>query len=227
MSTFKVGRRTWRRMKKTMMLCLKLVATGQVLTLKGFPDASAALEKKNKDGETDSVRDATSESESEDSEEYEDDEDDGSSMYNESAQIYYPIPTDYNGLDSQEHEVSTTEIANVTKYPPFRFSVKFDDVTKLKVEKRVYSQTYWYAGSYWNIYIQKVQHKKGHQLGVYLHRGKLDSNTQSSNLRQDERLALFDLNEDEDGSLSIQPGSSPLNIATTVSAAGSSGAQHK
>ena len=180
------------------------------LNAERFPDASAALEKKNKDGETDSVRDATSESESEDSEEYEDDEDDGSSMYNESAQIYYPIPTDYNGLDSQEHKVSTTEIANVTKYPPFRFSVKFDDVTKLKVEKRVYSQTYWYAGSYWNIYIQKVQHKKGHQLGVYLHRGKLDSNTQSSNLRQDERLALFDLNEDEDGSLSIQPGSSPL-----------------
>jgi hypothetical protein len=175
----------------------------------GFADASAALEKKNKDGETDSVRDVTSGSESEDSEE-EDDEDDGSSLYNESAQVYYPIPTDYNGLDSQEHKLSTTEIANVTKYPPFRFSVKFDDVTKLKVEKRVYSQTYWYAGSYWNIYIQKVQHKKGHQLGVYLHRGKLDSSTQSSNLRQDERLALFDLNDDEDGSLSTQLGSGPL-----------------
>lgn len=173
-------------------------------------EALDASRKKNKNNETNSLKDRVSGGESEDFDEDDEDEDDNSSLYSESAHVFYPIPTDYSSLDSQENKVLSSEVASVTKYPPFRFSVKFDDVTKLKVEKRVYSQTYWYAGSYWNIYIQKVQHKKGHQLGVYLHRGKLDSNTPSSNLRQDERLALFDLNDNEDSGLNTQLRSGPL-----------------
>jgi hypothetical protein len=36
----------------------------------------------------------------------------------------------------------------------------------------VYSKTVFYAGSYWNVYIQKVKSTKNVQLGVYLHRAK-------------------------------------------------------
>jgi len=36
----------------------------------------------------------------------------------------------------------------------------------------VYSRTVWYAGSLWNVYIQKVETTKNTQLGVYLHRAK-------------------------------------------------------
>lgn len=112
---------------------------------------------------------------------------------------YYPIPSDdfddKEVLDPQDYESKSGLSSSMTRFPPFRFSVKFDDVSKLKVEKRVYSNTYWYAGSYWNVYIQRVQHKKGHQLGVYLHRGKLDANAQSNNSRLDQRLSLFGLND--------------------------------
>ncbi|KAL0082541.1 hypothetical protein J3Q64DRAFT_1751975 [Phycomyces blakesleeanus] len=57
-------------------------------------------------------------------------------------------------------------------YPPFRFSVEFSDVGPLKHDVRVYSKTVFYAGSNWNMYIQKTKSlKRGIlQLGVYLHR---------------------------------------------------------
>ncbi|KAK9368977.1 hypothetical protein V1509DRAFT_622106 [Lipomyces kononenkoae] len=60
-----------------------------------------------------------------------------------------------------------------TRFPPYRFSLEFKHVSKLREEKRVYSGTIWYAGSYWNIYIQKVKQRKSVvQMGVYLHRVK-------------------------------------------------------
>ncbi|KAH8707553.1 hypothetical protein GQ44DRAFT_628567 [Phaeosphaeriaceae sp. PMI808] len=60
-----------------------------------------------------------------------------------------------------------------TEYPPFRFSVEFPNPRFLKERKRVYSRTVSYAGSLWNIYIQKVRSSaKNVQLGVYLHRAK-------------------------------------------------------
>ncbi|OLL26906.1 Germ cell-less protein-like 1 [Neolecta irregularis DAH-3] len=59
-----------------------------------------------------------------------------------------------------------------SQYPPFRFSVEFTGVKGLKEDKRVYSRTVFYAGSHWNIYIQKVKTRKNLQLGVYLHRAK-------------------------------------------------------
>ena len=59
-----------------------------------------------------------------------------------------------------------------THYPPFRFAAEFPNPRNLKEKKRVYSRTVWYAGSLWNVYIQKVETSKNTQLGVYLHRAK-------------------------------------------------------
>lgn len=55
-------------------------------------------------------------------------------------------------------------------FPPFRFAAEFANPRLLKEKKRVYSRTIFYAGSLWNIYIQKVKGSRNPQLGVYLHR---------------------------------------------------------
>ena len=57
-----------------------------------------------------------------------------------------------------------------THYPPFRFAAEFPNPRALKEKKRVYSSTVWYAGSLWNVYVQKIETPKNTQLGVYLHR---------------------------------------------------------
>ena len=57
-------------------------------------------------------------------------------------------------------------------FPPFRFAAEFPNPRLLKERKRVYSRTVFYAGSLWNIYIQKVASTRRKQLGVYLHRAK-------------------------------------------------------
>ncbi|KAK7543774.1 hypothetical protein IWX49DRAFT_141916 [Phyllosticta citricarpa] len=62
-----------------------------------------------------------------------------------------------------------------THFPPFRFAAEFPNPRLLKEKKRVYSRSVFYAGSLWNIYIQKVKTNKGNQLGVYLHRVKESS----------------------------------------------------
>lgn len=60
-----------------------------------------------------------------------------------------------------------------THLPPFRFSAEFPAPRSLKERRRVYSRTVFYAGSLWNIYIQKVASARStKQLGVYLHRAK-------------------------------------------------------
>lgn len=59
-----------------------------------------------------------------------------------------------------------------THLPPFRFAAEFPNPRLLKEKKRVYSRTVFYAGSLWNIYIQKVASSRSKQLGVYLHRAK-------------------------------------------------------
>ncbi|OCF45359.1 hypothetical protein I317_00882 [Kwoniella heveanensis CBS 569] len=57
------------------------------------------------------------------------------------------------------------------KIEPFRFSVEFFDVDKLSEKERFYSTTHFYAGSYFNCYVQMIKRKeKGVQLGIYLHR---------------------------------------------------------
>ncbi|WWD17908.1 hypothetical protein CI109_102353 [Kwoniella shandongensis] len=58
-----------------------------------------------------------------------------------------------------------------TKVEPFRFSVEFWDVDKLGEKERFYSGTHFYAGSFFNCYVQMIKRKeKGVQLGIYLHR---------------------------------------------------------
>ncbi|KAG2129779.1 hypothetical protein DEU56DRAFT_816658 [Suillus clintonianus] len=59
--------------------------------------------------------------------------------------------------------------ARWSPHPPFRFAVEFWDIDALKEKSRLHSQTIWYAGSLFNVYVQVVR-KKGIQLGVYLHR---------------------------------------------------------
>lgn len=60
-------------------------------------------------------------------------------------------------------------------FPPFRFSAEFPNPRTLKEKKRIYSKTFWYAGSLWNLYIQRVHTSKNQQLGIYLHRAKENS----------------------------------------------------
>ena len=68
--------------------------------------------------------------------------------------------------------VATTPSPEIhyTHYPPFRFAVEFPPAKSLKPDKRVYSNTVWYAGSLWNVYVQKKESPKSTQLGIYLHR---------------------------------------------------------
>ena len=67
---------------------------------------------------------------------------------------------------------SPTSSPRYSHYPPFRFSAEFPHPRTLKEKKRVYSHTVWYAGSMWNLYIQRVHTSKVPQLGIYLHRAK-------------------------------------------------------
>lgn len=68
--------------------------------------------------------------------------------------------------------VSSTSAPRFSHYPPFRFSAEFPNPRTLKEKKRVYSQTVWYAGSLWNLYIQRGNTSKGQHLGIYLHRAR-------------------------------------------------------
>jgi len=79
------------------------------------------------------------------------------------------------GLMQERHTASSSVLADSTgkarwsPYPPFRFAVEFWDIGMLKEKSRLHSQTIWYAGSLFNVYVQVVR-KKGVQLGVYIHR---------------------------------------------------------
>jgi hypothetical protein len=89
------------------------------------------------------------------------------------------------------------EPARFSHYPPFRFSAEFPNPRTLREKKRVYSQTVWYAGSMWNLYIQRVSTSKNQQLGIYLHRAK-DKDPSEDPLAQfisytvDDRIGLLE-----------------------------------
>ncbi|ORX35928.1 hypothetical protein BD324DRAFT_682080 [Kockovaella imperatae] len=58
-----------------------------------------------------------------------------------------------------------------TTSEPFRFSAEFWGIDKLPDKERAYSQTHFYAGSWFNVYVQPNRKKdKGVQLGIYLQR---------------------------------------------------------
>ena len=67
--------------------------------------------------------------------------------------------------------ISADSTGNVkwSPYPPVRFAVEFWGVHNLREKTPLHSHTIWYAGSYFNVYVQLVR-KKGMQLGMYLHR---------------------------------------------------------
>jgi len=85
---------------------------------------------------------------------------------------------DFAAVCSQTKAHASTENAanaesahvSYSHFPPFRFAAEFPNPKLLKERKRVYSRTVFYAGSLWNIYIQKVASPRSRQLGVYLHR---------------------------------------------------------
>jgi hypothetical protein len=94
-----------------------------------------------------------------------------------------PPPHDertYFGLSRQCRLLSDiTSSANIHAQPqarwstlePFRFCVEFWNVHLLAERERAYSTTHFYAGSWFNVYVQNIRKKdKGIQLGVYLHR---------------------------------------------------------
>ena len=81
-----------------------------------------------------------------------------------------------------------------THYPPFRFSAEFPNPRNLREKKRIYSKTVWYAGSLWNVYIQKVETSKNTQLGVYLHRAKeKDGSEEMRHGSVDERIGQMEM----------------------------------
>ncbi|KAL0256746.1 hypothetical protein SLS55_009143 [Diplodia seriata] len=82
------------------------------------------------------------------------------------------IPTPFRPGSSGGVPTSRPKGISYTHFPPFRFAAEFPNPRLLKEKKRVYSRTVFYAGSLWNIYIQKVRSSKNPQLGVYLHRAK-------------------------------------------------------
>ncbi|CED84014.1 BTB/POZ-like [Phaffia rhodozyma] len=81
------------------------------------------------------------------------------------ARRKYSDATGTGDQDNAEDE------ARWTKYEPFRFSVEFWGVDGLKEKQREYSRTVFYAGSYFNVYVQTIRKKDRQiQLGIYLHR---------------------------------------------------------
>lgn len=110
----------------------------------------------------------------------------------------YGTPGELEKQVSTHHQITddittgkTTENSNdqalykITKIPPFRFSVAFTGVSDLDSEKRVYAKTLRYAGSYWNLYVQKIKHSKGYQMGVYIHRATSSAPSKSGLLNRD------------------------------------------
>ncbi|CAO1637313.1 unnamed protein product [Parajaminaea phylloscopi] len=57
-----------------------------------------------------------------------------------------------------------------TGYEPMRVGVDYYGLQLLEEKQRLYSPSFFYAGSVWNLYVQTVRKQKGTQLGVYLHR---------------------------------------------------------
>ncbi|TID30352.1 hypothetical protein CANINC_001054 [Pichia inconspicua] len=102
-----------------------------------------------------------------------------------STTINHGIDTEKKSTQGQRSTINGSErVYNWTKIPPFRFSISFANVSELEVDKRVYGKTFWYAGSYWNLYLQKsyIASKSSYQIGVYLHRahsGSTNANTKS------------------------------------------------
>ena len=66
---------------------------------------------------------------------------------------------------------SSSDATRWVSYPPYRFGAEFWDVDSLREKSHLYSQTIWYAGSLFNVFLLMFRKKsQGPQLGIYLHR---------------------------------------------------------
>lgn len=57
-----------------------------------------------------------------------------------------------------------------TGFEPMRIGVEYYGIDRLEEKQRLYSPSFFYAGSVWILYVQIMKRQKGTQLGVYLHR---------------------------------------------------------
>lgn len=57
-----------------------------------------------------------------------------------------------------------------TGFEPMRVGVEYYGIDRLDERQRLYSPSFFYAGSVWILYVQIMKKPKGMQLGVYLHR---------------------------------------------------------
>ena len=83
--------------------------------------------------------------------------------------------SNFFGILSGPQAVSAIQSSNNSNtiwsmFPPIRFGVEFWGVDGLAEKARLTSQTIWYAGSLFNVYVQVIRKNKGIQLGMYLHR---------------------------------------------------------
>lgn len=106
--------------------------------------------------------------------------------------------SDFTGIGGERPQtpggrVPEPQSMSYSLYPPFRFAVEFPNPRSLKEKKRVYSRTVWYAGSFWNVYIQKLETSKNTQLGVYLHRAKDNTDDDPRHSSVDERIGQMEL----------------------------------
>lgn len=109
--------------------------------------------------------------------------------------IFYPVPTTEG--DTEDDPLKWT------KYPPFRFSVNFSIRHDMEHGKRTYSETLWYAGSYWNVYV--IQNK-ANQIGIYLHRTKACNNKVDFADRDDEKTNNLNNAREGTGNLKTEMG---------------------
>ncbi|KAK2461731.1 hypothetical protein APHAL10511_006194 [Amanita phalloides] len=65
-------------------------------------------------------------------------------------------------------ERDPTGVQKWSPYPPCRFAIEFWDLDFLKEKARLHSQTVWYAGSLFNVYVQIFRKKEQTHLGIYL-----------------------------------------------------------
>lgn len=57
-----------------------------------------------------------------------------------------------------------------TPHEPIRIGIEYFSISKLEERSRLYSPSFWYAGSVWNLYVQIIKKPKAKQLGIFLHR---------------------------------------------------------
>lgn len=91
----------------------------------------------------------------------------------ESASHSHDPNDDGDGADAESIDSNGMSPERWSGYEPMRIGVEFFGIDKLQEKQRLYSPTFFYAGSVWNLYIQVVKKVKGIQLGIYLHRQSL------------------------------------------------------